>query len=1075
MIIAFLMTFCPMHAQTFKLTGKVLDASTGESVIGASVLIKGTTNGTITSLDGDFSIDAKQGQVIEVTSIGYKDYNFTVSQNGSIIVRLEPSALSLDDVIVVGYGSVRKENLTGAVSQVSSEVFEGRPVSNTSQMLVGAIPNLNINLSDGKAGRTAEYNIRGTTSVGGGGSALILIDGVEGDPALINPDDIESVSVLKDAASASIYGSRATFGVVLITTKSAHKDEGKVNINFSGNFSFLQPTAIPDIVDDGFVYASLFQEAYSNYYLGTIPSSINVSQPFSPAWLEQFRKRKKRGETAETDLDESGAYVYYGNTNYYDVVYKPVTAARTYNLSVSGNTGKLSYYISGRRYDYDGIFNFNPDTYNLTNLRAKASLQLFPWLKLSENIEFSIENKHIPAGSNQTSWGNFLRSMQDEGHVSAPVFNPDGTLTESGAYAIGGLVSGNNYTDKRVESFKTTTKLATNFFDNTFRVNLDFTFAPKWYNDTKKNTTVSYSKAPGQISYLGTPGVNDYMQELFYRRSYYVVNAYAEYENRFAGKHHFKALLGYNFERSISKNVSALRYGLLTDEVVDLQLALGDEITTSSYITRWRTSGWFTRLNYNYDERYLIELNGRLDGSSKFPTRSQWGFFPSASAAWRLSQEHFWKVSPDVLSNVKFRASYGELGNGNVDAYSFMERFGMKNLTSVWLDGAVARRYTSIPSQVPDNLTWETVRTVDGGIDLGFWNGKVNFTADYYVRKTLDMYTVGPALPDTYGASAPKGNYADLTTRGYELALDFNNSHKVGGHNLNYGVKVTFADNRTFIDKFNNPEKDLKSYYVGQELGEIWGYEFAGFFNSQEQIDNFYGPGKPYVNNLIQLHNGYVTAPGDVILKDANNNGFIDVGANTVDNPGDLKIIGNKHPRYMYSLSLNLEWNGIYASAMFQGVGKRDWYPSGESIIWGQYHRPYGNALKWTVANAWTPENPNAYLPKYTGYYRIFFSGANKVDRYVMNASYCRLQNLQIGWNLPSKWLNKIHFGGLGIYFSAENLFTWSPMYRLTTDVDVVTAPNGSDIDLTNGVDNFGDGNNVPTMRTFSFGLTIKI
>ena len=273
-------------------TGIVKDAVTGETVIGAGVVVKGTKSGTVTSLDGEFSITAATGQEIVVSSLGYEDYVFTVTGPGPYNVSLATASEFLDDVVVVGYGSVKRANLTGAVDQVSSEVFAGRPSSNTTQMLVGAIPNLNISLSDGKPSRSAEYNIRGTTSIGGGGSALILIDGVEGDPALLNPDDIESVSVLKDAASASIYGSRATFGVVLITTKDAAREAGKFNFSYNGNFSFLQPTNLPNIVDDGYVYAALFREAYYNY-MGTEPSGMNTSQDFSQAWLRESRGRKE--------------------------------------------------------------------------------------------------------------------------------------------------------------------------------------------------------------------------------------------------------------------------------------------------------------------------------------------------------------------------------------------------------------------------------------------------------------------------------------------------------------------------------------------------------------------------------------------------------------------------------------------------------------------------------------------------------------------------------------------------------------------------------------------------------------
>ncbi len=334
-------------AQKVPVSGVVKDAETGEGVIGASVLIKGTTTGTIADIDGNFTIDAPAGAEIVVGAISYADYSFTVSPGmAPLTILLQPSAEFLEDVVVVGYGSVKKENLSGAVDQVSSEVFEGRPVNSATQMLVGSIPNLNITLADGKPGRTASYNVRGATSIGGGGSALILIDGVEGDPSLINPNDIESVSVLKDAASASIYGSRATYGVVLITTKNPDKNKETFSITYSGNASFMQPTAVPDVVDDGYVYARLFYDAWYNYNRSQ-PTGINKSQPFSRIWLDEFRQRKKNGIRQSTTVDESGQYVYYGNTDYYDVIYKDYVFANTHNVSASGTNGPLSYIFSG--------------------------------------------------------------------------------------------------------------------------------------------------------------------------------------------------------------------------------------------------------------------------------------------------------------------------------------------------------------------------------------------------------------------------------------------------------------------------------------------------------------------------------------------------------------------------------------------------------------------------------------------------------------------------------------------------------------------------------------------------------
>lgn len=1059
------------QAQTVSVTGTVKDADTEEAVIGASVLVKNTTTGTITDLDGVFSLTAPQGATIVVSSIGYNDYEFVATEGaGNINIALKQSTEFLEDVIVVGYGAVKKENLTGAVDQVSAEVFEGRPAGNATQMLVGSVPNLNITLADGKPGRSASYNIRGTTSIGGGGSALVLIDGVEGDPSLLNPNDIESVSVLKDAASASIYGSRATYGVVLITTKNPDKNKEHFSITYSGNASFMQPTAVPDVVDDGYVWSRMFYDAWYNYKQNQ-PTGINKSQAFSRLWLDEFRQRKKQGIAQSTVVDNNGKYVYYGNTNYYDVIYKDYVFANTHNISASGTTGPLSYMVSGRLYDYDGLFNFNPDTYRTFNLRGKANVQLLKWLSLSENIEYTYEKQHLPSAYSGEGGGNFWRSIADEGHPSSPVFNPDGTLTKSGAYAIGGLVSGNNYIDRLIKNFKTTTALKATLLNDSLRLNADFSFSSRDKSEDRKNTVVSYSDSPGVITYIGTPFTDDKFTNYYSTHEYISTNVYGEYEKTFAEKHYLKALAGFNYESRKDKNGTYTRSGLLTPDITNINLAVGDEMTMSGGETSWNVAGFFARINYSYDNRYLIELNGRYDGSSKFPVYSQWGFFPSASLAWRPSMEPFWKVNPNIISNLKVRFSYGELGNGNVAAYSYLENFTFGNLSSLYLNGMSDLRYTSIPSQIPDNLTWETARTTDFGLDVSFLKGKINFTGDYYIRKSYDMFTVGPTLPDTYGASAPKGNYADMNTYGYELSLSYDDSFSVGGHPLNIGVKASLADSRSFITKYNNPTGDLSDYYVGQEVGEIWGYVCNGLFQDQAQIDNYYGPGDPYVNTKYQLSEGYLVSPGDVIFEDLNGNKIIDTGANTVTDPGDRKIIGNSSARYHYSFSLNLSWRGIYASAFFQGIGKQDWYPSGESPFWGQYNRPYNQAYKWMIGNYWTEDNRNAYLPKYTGYYAPLYKGIAN-SRYLQNAAYLRLQNLQVGYTLPEKWMKKIHLSSVSVYFSGENLFTWSPMYKYTRDFDVVTVTQGSDSDISSG--NKGDGFNYPTMRTFSFGLTIK-
>lgn len=305
-----------------------------------------------------------------------------------------------------------------------------------------------------------------------------------------------------------------------------------------------------------------------------------------------------------------------------------------------------------------------------------------------------------------------------------------------------------------------------------------------------------------------------------------------------------KALAGYNYEQQDYKAISSERNGLLMPDVENINFAMGDNMSIKSDGNRWRYAGAFFRLNYSYDNRYLFEVNGRYDGSSKFPNNSQWGFFPSASAAWRFSEEKFWKVNPAIISNGKLRVSYGALGNSNVKPYSYLEKFSLKTYSTTgsssegrYLDGKAQLRYTLNPAQIPDNIGWETSRTIDGGIDLGFWNNKITLSADYYVRKTVNMYTVGPTLPDTFGASSPKGNYADMSTYGYEISLGYNDSFRLAGKPFSFGIKATLADYHSVIDKYNNPKRDLDDYYVGQRIGEIWGFVCNGLFQSQDEID----------------------------------------------------------------------------------------------------------------------------------------------------------------------------------------------------------------------------------------------
>ncbi len=1038
----------------------IITNKNGEPIIGANVMEKstngtGTITGTVSDLEGKYSLSVSSFSEITVSCLGYKTKKIKVGSGSVLDIVLEDAAHTLSDVVVVGYGTQKKVNVTGAVDQVTSEVFENRSVTNVTQALQGAVPNLNITLKDGKPTRSADYNIRGTTSIGQGGSALVLIDGVEGDPAMLNPNDISSVSVLKDAASAAIYGARGAFGVVLITTKNPV--ENKTTVSYTGNFTMQSPVDVPDLVTDGYTYARMFLEAYSawNNYSAT-PKNINKTQSFTTSWLDTFKSRKEQGITGEVETDANGNYIYYGNTDYYKELYKDHVFAQDHNLSVTGSSGKISYYVTGRYYDYDGLFRYNTDDYQMLNLRAKGSIKVNDYLTIDNNMDFSNMDYHNP--TNIGEGGSIWRNLSDEGHPSEPIFNPDGSLTMSAAYTIGDFIYGKNGIDTKNNVLKNTIGFTVSFLDNKLHIKGDFTFRNTNEKMTERRVPVPYSNTVGKTVLLGSQ-YND-LKESDLETNYLATNIYSEYENTFAESHYFKGMVGYNYEQSRYKSLYVQRNGLLTEDSKNINMALGESINTSGNYNKWRIAGGFFRLNYGYKDRYLLEVNGRYDGSSKFPTNEQWAFFPSVSAGYRISEEPFWHVNDNLFSDLKIRASYGSLGNGNINPYSFMELFSI-NTSGRVLNGA-KNKYTSAPAVLPDGLTWEKATTSNIGLDFGMLKRRLQFSGDAYIRKTTDMYTVGVTLPEVFGAGSPKGNYADMTTKGWEITLKWKDNFRLANKPFNYEVRATLADYTSKIDRYNNSTKSLGDYYEGQTVGEIWGYETEGLFTSQEDIDSHAS------QKLFKSSTKGIWYPGDVKMKDLDGNKVIDYGTNTLNDHGDLKVIGNSLPRYSYSFNLSADWNNIFISVFFQGVGRQNWYPSSECVFWGQYNRPYNNIPKWHLNNYWTKDNTDAYFPRYAGYNTSIRD--TKQTRYLQNIAYIRLKNLQIGYNLPKQIISKAKMQSARIYLSGENLWCWSPLYKHTRDIDVASI-YGSDPDLTDG--NSGNGNNYPVMSSVSLGLSV--
>jgi len=1046
-----------------QITGKVTDES-GQPLPGVSVILKGTAQGTVSNENGNFSLTIPDGaETLQFSFIGMRTKEVSIEGKTTFTVVMEEETIGVDEVVVVGYGTQKKVNLTGAVDQVSSEMLENRPVNNVTQALQGVIPNLNITLADGKPIRSASYNIRGGTSIGQGGSALVLIDGVEGDPSLLNPNDIESISVLKDAASAAIYGARGTFGVILMTTKKPQTD--KISVNYTMNYGIKSPTAVPDFVTDGYTFAKWFNEAYNawNDY-SRIPSSINKTQRFSLAYLEELKRRSENPDLPDYEIDSNGNYIYYSSTDWYGLLYKDNLTSIDQNISVSGSNEKISYYLSGRYNDQEGLFRYNSDDFSIYNFRAKGDIKITDWLTVENNTEYSQQKYHQPL--NVGEGGGIWRNIADEGHPTSPMFNPDGTLTHSASYTVGDMWYGKNGEDTNRTFVKNTTGLTANLLNNKLRIRGDFTFSTNTQSQFRRRVQVPFSRQEGVVNYVGTT-TND-IRRISAETKYLASNIYGEYENTFNEDHYLKVMTGFNYEESTYESFQASRNGILFEDAENISLTIGENIATDGIYNKWRVAGQFYRINYSFKDKYLVELNGRLDASSKFPSDQQTAFFPSISVGYRISNESFWNVDEDVISNLKLRASYGSLGNGNVSPYSYIELFNISQLGRV-INGT-RPAVTSQPNVIPEGLTWETATTKNFGIELGFISNQLNVNADIYQRSTTDMYTNGLPVPAVFGASVPKGNYADMKTNGWELSISWRDKFELANKPFNYDLRFILADNKSVITKFNNPEKLLSNYYEGMELGEIWGFVTEGLFQSEAEIEAHVD--QSYIRNSSNR----ILLPGDIKFKNLNGDDKIDIGQNRVSDPGDLTILGNSRPHFTYGFNMGGDWNNLFFSAFFQGVGKQDWFPDREaSHFWGQYNRPYNKMPVWHLDNIWSEDNPDAFLPRYRGY---IAQGAGRElavvqSRYIMNVAYIRLKNIQLGYNLPQDVMQKVSFlSNVKLYVSGENLWAWSPLYKTTKDFDVENI-GGSDPELTSGSGRrSGNVLNYPLLKTVSFGIS---
>lgn len=1077
------------------LTGTIIDQE-GEPIIGANIIEKGTTNGTVTDIDGTFSLSVSDNAVLQISYIGYLPQEIPVSGRTKLDIVLVEDTQTLDEVVVVGYGVLKKRNVVGAIENLSGDAIENRPNPNITRSLQGQIPGLNIVQVDGKPGHEGRVSIRQqntsfkarrigggehSNTLGQGGSALVLIDGAEGDLSSVNPDDIANITVLKDASSAAVYGARGAFGVILITTKDPQK--GKVRVNYSGSLSAHTRTVRWEdhVVSDPVQWVEGFRESYLNSSpTSTVPPMMNNYIPYSDTWFEELKRRQSDPTMDNYAIDTYGNYVYYGNTNWLAEFYKKRNFSTAHSVSVQGGHEDINYYVSGRYYGQNGIYKVGEEDFNKYNMRAKGSIKIRPWLTLENNTSFVKDYYKQP----MVHYGQHVvgRQLQYFGFPIANIKNPDGTWTETAArtgYAA--FSEGTSWQEDNNLEIANTTILRMEIVPKIFTVTADFTY--KGIRAQRRRLENLYTYYTG-LTVSGQNNIESSLEDWRYDTDYMSSSVVGTYTPKLTEKHDLNIVAGWNIEDRDYKNQKTYRRGNLYPSKPSFTLMDGEYYSTTSGGNTWGLVGTFARVNYAYDSRYLAEVSARYDGASKFPTNSQWGFFPSASLGWRISEEQFLKnATENWLDNMTIRASIGSLGNANISPYQYLETMSISR-SSVLIDGTNSP-YTGAPALIPDDITWEKVRTYNLGLDLEFLNSRLNVVGDIYRRYTDDLYTVGPNLPHVLGSAAPRGNYASLKTDGWELSVNWRDSFTLGGKPFNYSLRAMMWDSRSWVTDYFNETGDLTTYYKGMEIGEIWGFRTAGIYASNAEAKN--GPAYNFFRNG-EVHEAFA---GDLRFVDLDGDGIMTKGGRTLTDHGDMDIIGNASPRYHFSLNLAANWNNIGLSMLFQGVGKRDWYPWTESgFFWGQHNRAYSFLMKtqtgdnivnvdksnenWVVTNM----DKNPYWSR-----RVSLA-ANRNDgpltwentHYLQNVAYVRLKNVTLDYTFNRNICSKIGLEALKVYVSGENLFTFSPLYKYTDMYDPEVIESGdSDFasSTSGGLSGTGQGFSYPMLKNVTFGINL--
>lgn len=1111
--------------QTQIVNGLVVDVN-GEPVIGASVVEKGTTNGGITDINGKFTLNVKPGSTLQISFVGYQTQEVKATKTVKVVLKEDSELLS--EVVVVGYGTQKKANLTGVVATVDvNKTLDSRPIADIGRGLQGSVPGVNITIPTGEIGSDPLIKIRGQIgSISGNNTPLILLDNVEiPSIQMVNPNDVQSISVLKDAASSSIYGSKAAFGVILITTKSGAQTD-KFEVSYSNNFSWQDPAKSIEI---GGIEALQY----------TLDAQINRGEPMpaggfwriSPESLEKAIEWQKQygGKVKWNDPVVYGRDWYYDGKDKYG--YRLYDAAKamvrnwaptmSHNLSVNGKSGKTSYNIGLGYLDQSGMSKTaKKDDFKRYNASVSVTSELNKYLTVRASSIYSDRNKRYP-GIGNTSADPWLYMYR-----WSPLF-PMGVTEHGNPLKEPSYEMAASNTDNLQNKYYNVNLGFTLNITKNWDVKFDYTYdrqtsetnssvtqyeaGATWYAPTawiENGSQVFVNEQGERVDTGGMPAYR-FPVEKYYNSSgpgasqvgyqnksvdNNTFNIYTTYNLQLGAEkeHAFKFMVGMNRVTSKWSSHKGWKTNLIDLTNPQFPLASGDQFIEGD--RNWEAQlGFFGRLNYSFEDRYFLEANIRRDGSSKFPKNLQWRWFPSFSAGWVFTNESFMKPVENILSFGKFRASWGSIGDQTVS--NTLYKAILADGQSSWLDGSGNKMpLYGTPSLVDSDISWQEIETLDFGVDLRFFKNKFGVTFDWYRRDTKNMIIEGESLPVTLGATAPKGNYGSLRTKGWELSADFTHRFSNG---LGINVMASISDATTYITKgadYLTPWEDRKlgtTYSTGRRYGDIYGFVTDRLFQKEdfvygadgqiEKITVIYN-GTAHTTNkqsspypVYQVHyednNKLIFAPGDVKFVDLDGDGYITPGTGTNGNPGDQTVIGNSTPRYEYSFRLGADYKGIDFSIFFQGIGKRRIWGSGQLAIPG-YNAKEGALPKTFTTDYWTEERTDAFYPRAwnLGGSNTGFS-MQKQSRYLLDMSYLRIKNITLGYTFPENLLSKVYISKARLYMSLENFFTFDKLNGLPIDPEAISGYSMFRSDSNYNLGRTGMG--TPVFKTLSCGVQL--